>query len=314
MRGNVHATRLELVLAHALDELHGEDGVGARLGHEAREVDVGVPREVGGEATVVRRFIGEMDLRLDRVAERLQRLGQRHEPQRRHDALREPADEEQDRAIEPDLVENVGAAHLDGHRLTGGAPDGAMHLRHRRGSDRLGLEAREQCVERPAELALDDAPHVVEGEGRDLIAQPCQLVDQRTRQQVGACGRDLPHLDERRPEPRAHVDECRAERAGETIARAARGHGVRVPRGRNVTVPRAAAPASWRLRMASRRRRMGVDFEVVTGGAEFDRRGERELGPRDAGVSRQSRRGDRWRQRHRPRSRGSFRRMPAWRS
>ena len=88
-----------------------------------------------------------------------------------------------------------------------------MDLRDGRRGDRLGVELREEGVERPAELGLDRAADLVETERRHLVAQPRELVDERAGQEVAARRRDLPDLDERRAEPRADVDQRRAERA-----------------------------------------------------------------------------------------------------
>jgi hypothetical protein len=212
-----------------------------------------------------------MDLGLDGVAEGLERLRERHEPEGRHDALGEAAEEQEDRAVEPHLLQDVRPPDLDGDDLARRAPDGAMDLGHRGGGDGLRVEARVELVERPAELVLDRAAHAIERERRDLIAEPRELIDERAREEVGARRRDLAHLDERRAEPRARIDQRHAERARHPLRRrtgppakelaredadAARG------REQELQAPQDETAA------ADRRRRRGVH-----GGRQFERRG-----------------------------------------
>ena len=133
--------RLELLLAHAVDELHREHGVGAGLGHEAGEVR----RPDRRRSCAVKRRLCSASLARwicssTGVAERAQRALERHQAQRRHQALERAADEEQDRAVERDLLEDVRPAHLDRDHLPAvraarrGAP--APPTRRRRARDR----------------------------------------------------------------------------------------------------------------------------------------------------------------------------------
>ena len=163
------------------------------------EVDLRIGREIRLEAGVVGGLVGEVELLLDRVAEDLHRGAERHQPQRRDDALAGARQGDEDGAVVAHLVDDVRAPDLDRHDLAV-AQLGAMHLRHRGGRDRLVVETAEHLVQRAAELGLDQRPHRRRGKRRHAVLQRGQLLDQRPRQQIGARRRDLADLDERRAE------------------------------------------------------------------------------------------------------------------
>jgi hypothetical protein len=78
---------LEVRLADSFDEFHGQDPVGAQLGAQVGKINLRIGREIRLEAGVVGGLVGEVELLLDRVAEDLHRGAERHQPQRRNDAL-----------------------------------------------------------------------------------------------------------------------------------------------------------------------------------------------------------------------------------
>ena len=64
----------------------------------------------------------------------------------------------------------------------------------------VSVERLEDVLERPSEVGLDGAAHVVERLGRHLVAAALELLDQLGREEALAGGDDLAELDERRPE------------------------------------------------------------------------------------------------------------------
>ena len=66
--------------------------------------------------------------------------------------------------------------------------------------ERLLVEAHEQLGERRAEARLDALLDLVERDRRDVVLELLQLGDDVGREDVGARRRDLPELDEGRPE------------------------------------------------------------------------------------------------------------------
>ena len=195
---HVDALGLELVLAHAVDELHREHGVGAGVGDEAGKGDVRIVGEVGGEAPLCSRLVGRGG-----SAPRRRRRTPASAPAsdiRRSDGTRRSSARPTKSRIERS---SATFSTMSGRRtftattLAAVAQHGAMHLRHRRGRDGLGIEVGVDVVERAPEVALSTmSAHGRERERRHVVAQQRQLVDQRAGQQVGARRGDLPHLDE----------------------------------------------------------------------------------------------------------------------
>ncbi len=64
----------------------------------------------------------------------------------------------------------------------------------------LWLDVVEHVLPRHAELLLHDLHHLLLGEGRDVILERGELLDELRRKQVGSRREDLPELRERRPE------------------------------------------------------------------------------------------------------------------
>ncbi|MNE31555.1 hypothetical protein D3C80_1251310 [compost metagenome] len=69
-----------------------------------------------------------------------------------------------------------------------------MRLRQRSGGDRLAQIA-EQALDRTAQRALDLGAGFGQGEGRQLVLQPAQILGELDAEDVGAGGQDLTQLD-----------------------------------------------------------------------------------------------------------------------
>ena len=90
--------------------------------------------------------------------------------------------------------------HLHDDVLTRAQPS-PMHLRDRRGCQRLALERREHRVQWRAQLRLHDGPHVLERLGRHLVAELLELTDQFLGKQPFTAADDLSELDVGRTQP-----------------------------------------------------------------------------------------------------------------
>src|SRR5262249_26426200 len=121
-----------------------------------------------------------------------------------------------------------GALHLD-HYLLATRQARGVHLRDRRGGDRLLLEPGEGALERRPEILLDDPPDEPEGLRRDLRAAALELVDQLGREEAVARRHDLAELDVRRAQPLEGATQP-ARQAG-TRRRTARATFVELPAG-----------------------------------------------------------------------------------
>ena len=78
---------------------------------------------------------------------------------------------------------------------------GAVDLADRGRRQRHGVEFREELVDVASEFGRDQRPHVLEGQGGNVVLQPCELSGERRRDQVPARGQELAQLHVRRPEP-----------------------------------------------------------------------------------------------------------------
>ena len=78
--------------------------------------------------------------------------------------------------VDVDQLLDAGVLHLDGDDAAV-VQHGAVHLRQRRGGDRLRLELLEHGLERLAQLALDHAADDLEGLRRHLVLQAREHVD-----------------------------------------------------------------------------------------------------------------------------------------
>ena len=157
----------------------------------------------------------EVDLLLDGVAEAAQRALERHQTQRRHQALERAADEEQDRAVEPRPSRGCRA----------GGPSPRRRRRCARSTARctcateaaatgVGLEVRRRSPRAGAPRSVSMVRRTV-GE-RETAARWSRSVESSSiepaRQQVAARRGDLPDLDEGRAERGAQTGQRVSER------------------------------------------------------------------------------------------------------
>ena len=89
----------------------------------------------------------------------------------------------------------TGALHFNGHVLAGHQA-GAVHLRERRATERVGVDGVEHLPQALAVLLFQTAEHYLIRHRLYVGAQATQLVAKPLRQDLGAVGQDLPHLDE----------------------------------------------------------------------------------------------------------------------
>ena len=92
-----------------------------------------------------------------------------------------------------------------------------MDLGDRSRCDGGVVERGEQCLERPAELGLDQRPRLASRKRRQPVLQARQIEGDLLTEEVGSGRQELAELDE----ARAQLAECR----GEPLARARRGQG-----------------------------------------------------------------------------------------
>ncbi|MCZ7677815.1 MAG: hypothetical protein M5U28_03160 [Sandaracinaceae bacterium] len=175
-------------------------------------------------------------------------------------------EDEQDGGVAIGLRAHVRAQHLHGH-LGAVGEEGAVHLRHARGGDRLVLEALEELLHLRAEVGLDLRARLTAGEGWQAILEEAQLVDELRLEEV---------------RPRAHhlaeLDEGGAEAGQRPAKEAARGARERAPVGLVVVLE---GRAHARERVADER----------DGGDERDREGARQIAERAHGAEHSRSRG-----------------------
>ncbi len=89
----------------------------------------------------------------------------------------------------------AGALHLNGNVLAGHQA-GAVHLRERRATERIGVDRIEHLPQALAVLLFQTAEHYLIRHRLYVGAQATELVAKTLRQDLGAVGQNLPHLDE----------------------------------------------------------------------------------------------------------------------
>ena len=106
----------------------------------------------------------------------------------------------QQRHVVLDDRRDAGAQHLyrDGGAVT--CSTGKMHLRHRGGGDRRGVEFGEHLGQRLPVGRLQRGDRLDRGKRRHLVLQLGQLVGDVERHQVATGGEHLAELDEDRPQ------------------------------------------------------------------------------------------------------------------
>ena len=206
LAARVHRRQLELQIGelHALEVLerqHPHAGVvPVDPGH-----DDGVRvREVAPERVGVPRLELVVELLPDEARELVDEVVDVDEVERA-DALPDQAGGlVEEGKVVLDLTRRVRPLHLDDH-LVAVREHRPVHLADRRGCDRRLSELDERLLERQAEFAFDDLPHLRERERAHVVLQPAQLGDDVRRDDVGPGREQLAELDERRPELVEHL-------------------------------------------------------------------------------------------------------------
>ncbi len=201
--------RRRLEHLRAAHEPHGQHVSARQLGIQGREADVGVAREVRGEAFVVAGLDPEVELGGDRAPEFADALHRREQPQR-GDQRDHARHRSHHREIEAHQIVEAGAANLD-RDLLSARERGVMDLCDRCGRDRRAVERREQRFDRAVKVILDRTGDVTPRERPDIVLQPGQRGDDVRREQVRAGRHDLSDLDERRPQADQQGGQSRRE-------------------------------------------------------------------------------------------------------
>ena len=89
----------------------------------------------------------------------------------------------------------AGALYLNGHVLAG-HQTGAVHLRERRTSERVGVDCVEHLPQTLTVFLFQTAKHYLIRHRVYVGAQATQLVAKPLRQDLGPVGQNLSHLDE----------------------------------------------------------------------------------------------------------------------
>ena len=111
----------------------------------------------------------------------------------------ELGDDAHHRADDVDVLRHdllrAGTLHLDGHVLAR-HQTGAVHLRKRRTTERIGVDRVEHLPQALTVLFLQAAKHHLVRYGLHIGTQATELVAKTLRQNLGAVGQNLAHLDE----------------------------------------------------------------------------------------------------------------------
>ncbi len=205
-RFGVESRRAQLVRrrrAQPLDKLHRQHARRRTRPVHCGHDDARVPGEELAHALGGPRLAPEVELAAGVVGELGDRRGRPEGERLRAPALDPAGEKPEQREVALDLLGDPGPLHLDRDR----APireNGPVHLRQRRGRERLALELGEEVRERSAELALDDSFGDVAGERRHRVVERAQRLRVRKRNIVRPQREHLPRFDERRPQPLEH--------------------------------------------------------------------------------------------------------------
>jgi hypothetical protein len=165
---------------------------------------VRVAREVAVEHLGVPALLPVVELESDRAGELVDDLARVDEVERTHALLDDPRRLLEELDVALDLARGVRPLHL--HRDAPAVREHRpMHLADRRRGHRLRLELDEQPLDRQVEVLGDDALHVREREGRDVVLEAAELRDDVRRHDVGPRREQLPELDEGRAELVQHL-------------------------------------------------------------------------------------------------------------
>ncbi len=170
-----------------------------------------VAGEVAVEAVGVSGLVPVVQLLADRAGELVDDLARVDEVEHPHALLRKPRSLVHQLEVCVDLARRVRALDLDDD-LAPVRQHGAVNLADRRRGERLGLELEEEALDRLPELLADQPLDLGERDLPDVVLEPAQLGDDVRRHDIGARGKELAELDERRPELVQHLAQMPAAR------------------------------------------------------------------------------------------------------
>ena len=197
LRGTLLRQRVAEIDAFALDELQHHHLLGhERVDHLRDEEVVAVVVDHLGDQLRVVRLLAEVELAEQMLLELVRERVQLQELCGVRVVLGDRGRLAQEVEIEPHLVDDAGAPHLDDD-LAAALQEGGVDLRDRCRRERRLVDPGE--VLEP-DLAVDHLAQRREGQRRHVVDELRQLVDVDVGQQVGSGREQLAELHERRPE------------------------------------------------------------------------------------------------------------------
>ncbi len=196
---------------HAVDALHHQYLRAAVIPVDLRHVEQRRILEVAPELAGVGGLAQQVEFVVDGLGVVLDHLHQVQAAGIDRRTLGGLGQQEQPGQVLADDRLEIGPHHLDHHFLAA-AQLRRMHLSHRRGGQRLAVEAGEHFAHRRTQLALDQGGGHGRVEGRYAILQHRQLFGDVQRQQVPAGRENLAELDEDRPQAFQRQAQARAAR------------------------------------------------------------------------------------------------------
>ena len=187
----------QLADRHAVHALHHDHAGGAVIPHHLRDHHqpqaVHVAAQLGGVGGLAHQveLVVQVDVELGHHFARLQALAVGEQ------ALDPDRQRVQQRQVVVDHRHHAGPQHLD-RDLAAGLQRREVHLRDRGAGHRLGLEAGEDLLDRPAERRLDQGASLRRRERRHPVLQLGEFVGDVLGQQVATGRQHLAELDEDR--------------------------------------------------------------------------------------------------------------------
>jgi|GEM_PF-6060419 len=188
----------QVVDAHPVHELHGEQAAPRIAPVDPRDDDIGKCRHVPGKLFGVLPLLDEIELPADLRGEFLHQAGGVVDRKFRVTALDPPGERLHDGDIVLDRRPDARPLYL--HRHFGPVlQHRPVHLGEGGGREGLLLERGEHLRDGAAVL-LDDRPHRGKGQRGHAVGQCRELGDQLGREEIAAQAHELPELDEGGPE------------------------------------------------------------------------------------------------------------------
>ena len=207
----VAADLLGLGGSHTFHELHRQHAFGAEVVVEVRHVHAVDVGEILREASVVRSLEAKVELVAHGLAEALDGTRQREEPNARNE-IQDLRPRHHEHQIPLDL--DSGRRALDLHRgLRPVVQLRDVHLSHRCGGHRLGIDAHEPGARGVVELGVEHLRDLRVGHRRDPVLKPGERLGDAGSHDVGAGAQDLPELHVGGAETLEHVGEHLAAKA-----------------------------------------------------------------------------------------------------